>query len=90
MYLDLQCPRVSNLNHHIMLMYMYHFFSVKPVLNKRPLEGPKKWPPNTGGLLTQVNLSEKCAFVGLKVWFLNTSDLKARNVFDIYSNVMSV
>ena len=33
----------------------------------------------TGGLLTQVNYREKCAFAGLKEWSLNTGDLKVRD-----------
>ena len=32
----------------------------------------------TGGLLTQVHYSEKCAFGGLKGWSLNTGGLKDR------------
>ena len=50
---------------------------------KRLLNGLKKmlffyFLFRTGGLLMQVNYSEKCAFVGLKGWSLNTGGVKGR------------
>ena len=47
-------------------------------LLNRSLKGPKMWSHKTGGLLTQVNYSEKCIFEGLKGRSLYTGDLKDR------------
>lgn len=40
-----------------------------------PLKGPTLWSIKMGGLLAQVNYSEKCTFGDLKEWSPNTAVL---------------
>ena len=84
---------VSDLNSLYMLLWFWYnshilrLFTVKPVL-KRPFKRLKKCVLfKTGGLLTQVNYSEKCAFWGLKEWSLNTGGLLTQVVLRTGSTV---
>ena len=61
--------------HNLQIMTV-HFILLRNLYSHTCLKRPLKGPLKTGGLLSQLNDSDKCAFMGLKGWSLNTDGLK--------------